>query len=136
MVAGLLLIGLVLIATALKNTEHELAQQLQSDVLGAGGFAAWAGAILAIGAIGYVPGLRTTSRYLLALVGVVIIVRNNGVWANAQAALQGASAAGPAPSIPTPSPASGTGTATSASSGSSAASTLSTVGTIAALAVL
>lgn len=117
MIFGLLIVGLVLISTALKNTEHELAQLLQDDILGTSGFLTWAGAILAIGAIGYIPGMRQTSRYLLALIGVVMIVRNGGAWANAQAAIMSASALGPAPSVKSLAV-----SATSAGSGSSGGS--------------
>ncbi len=99
MIAGLLAIGLILIASGLKGTNHALGQQVQTDFLGPGGFIAWAGAILAIGAIGYLPGMRTPSRYLLALLVVVAIVRNGGIWSNAQAAITQASSLGPAPSV-------------------------------------
>jgi hypothetical protein len=126
-IAGLIIIGLVLISSALKNTEHELGQQLQTDVLGTSGFLAWAGAILAIGAIGYVPGLRQTSRYLLALIGVVMVVRNGGAWANAQAAFMSASSLGPAPSVK--SLAVSATSAGSASSGGSAGAGASAGGT-------
>lgn len=101
MLAAIFTIGLLLIVSAVKNTQHELGQQLQTDMLGQDGFMAWAGAILAIGAIGYVPGLRLTSRYLLALLAVVLIVRNGAVFAAAQTAITNASTAGPAPAIPT-----------------------------------
>lgn len=99
MLFGLALMGMLLIASALKGTEHELGQQLQSDLIGSNGFIVWIFAILAIGAIGYVPGLETVSNYLLALVMVVVVVRNGGIWSQAQLALQQASKAGPAPSI-------------------------------------
>jgi hypothetical protein len=137
MIAGLILIGLMLIATALKNTQHELGQQFQTDLLGQDGFIAWAGAIMAIGAIGYIPGLRTASRYLLVLLGVVMVIRNGGVFANAEAALQGASAAGPAPSVVSPLIGSTAGTGSTAggfggsssSGGSSAGSAIGTIAT-------
>jgi len=143
MIFGLALIGLLLIASALKGTEHELAQRFQTDLLGADGFIAWIFAILAIGALGYVPGLETVSNYLLALIMVVVVVRNGGIWTQFQAALQQASAAGPAPSIaPKATSADGSGSSgsggSSSSSGSSGASTavaaLSTIAEIAAFA--
>lgn len=102
MIFGIGIIGLLLIASAMRNTEHELGQLIQGDFLGTGGFITWAGAILAIGALGYLPELRTPSRYMLGLLATVLIVRNGGVWDQAQASLQQASAAGPAPPIATP----------------------------------
>lgn len=119
MIFGLLLLGLLLIAVALKGTEHELGQRLQDDLLGADGFIAWIFAIMAIGALGYVPGLETASNYLLVLLMVVILVRNGGVWSQLQTALQQASAAGPAPSV---APQRTTADGSSGSSGSSSAS--------------
>lgn len=102
MIAAIFVIGLILIASGLKNTQHELGEQLQRDILGSQGFVAWAAAIIAIGCLGYIPGLRQSSRYLLLLIAVVMIVRNPGVFANVQTALQGASQLGPAPSVPSP----------------------------------
>lgn len=109
MIAGLLAIGIILIASGLKGTNHALGQQVQADLLGQGGFLTWACAVMAIGALGYLPGLRTPSRYLLALLVVVVIVRNGGVWANAQSALQQASIQGPAPPVAIPDPAGSSG---------------------------
>jgi hypothetical protein len=142
MVAGLICIGLILIATALKNTQHEFGAALQRDVLGTGGFLTWAAAIMAIGAIGYLPEMRTPSRYMLALLGVVIVVRNGGVWANAEAGLQQASQLGPAPSLPAPAVSAGSGSGSGSGSGGSSgggdstASTLGTVAEVAAIALL
>lgn len=138
MITGMICIGLILIGTALKNTQHELGARISTDVLGQDGFLAWATAILAIGAIGYIPGLKPASRYLLLLIGVVMVVRNGGIFANAQAALQSASAMGPAPSIPSPllgsssnqsSSGSGSSGSGSASSGSSSSSDSGIAGT-------
>lgn len=136
MIFGLLIIGLCLIASALKNTEHELGAQLQDDMLGADGFIAWAGAIMVIGAIGYVPVLRTPSRYLLALLATVLIVRNGGVFQSAENALTAASAAGPAPSIPTQPVNLLGGGSSGSSSSSSSSSNLSTVASLATLAAM
>lgn len=97
-----MVIGAALIVTALRNTQHEFGALLQQDFLGQDGFIAWAAAIMAIGALGYLPGLRQTSRYLLALLAVVMVIRNRGAFANAQAALQQASSLGPAPAIAAP----------------------------------
>lgn len=105
MIFGLIIIGLLLIASSLKNTVNELGAQLQGDMLGQGGFVTWICAIIGLGAIGYIPEMRTTSRYLLALLIVVLVLRNGGIWSNAQKSLQMASSGGPAPSVPTQSPA-------------------------------
>lgn len=135
MIAALFFIGLILISSALKNTQHELGEQVQRDLLGPQGFIGWALAIIAIGLIGYVPGLQKTSRYLLILLATVCIVRNGGLWANVQTAVEGASTAGPAPSVPSqtvPNPPQAAANSNSSSSGSSGASTaLGVLGTVA-----
>lgn len=136
MIFGILIIGLLLIATALKGTEHELGQQLVYDFIGASGFIAWVGAILAIGAIGYIPGLRSPSRWMLALLATVMVVRNGGVFSQAQAALQGVSAAGPAPSIPVPSSQSSSGSGSSSGGDSGGGLDIGTVAQVAAIALL
>lgn len=140
MIFAVIIAGAMLIVTALKNTQHELGTQLALDVLGKDGFLLWAVCILAIGAIGWIPGLKPASRNLLWLLLVVILVRNGGVWANAETALQSASALGPASSIP-PKPlagGSGSGSTTSAANGSSSSgdSTASTIATVAEIAAI
>lgn len=141
MIFGLILLGLLLMDTAIKGTHHELGQQLQTDLLGANGFIVWIFAILAIGALGYIPGLRKASNYLLALLLTVVVIRNGGVFQQFQTALQQASQAGPAPSIaPKPtsldssSGSSGGGSSSSSSGGGdSTASTAMSVIEIAAM---
>jgi hypothetical protein len=136
MIAGLLTIGMILIASALRGTEHELAQQLQDDMLGQNGFIVWALCVVIIGCLGYIPYFRTTSRYLLALVAVVIVLRNGGVWQNAQQALQEASGTGPAPSVAVPEPksSSSSGGSSDGSGGSTAGTALKVIGTVAEVA--
>jgi type III secretory pathway component EscV len=68
-----LLIGALLIVTAFNNSFGTLATQLEGDIPG---FFKWAAAIAAILGLGYIPGFRTPSRYLLALVLMVILLAN------------------------------------------------------------
>lgn len=68
-----LVIGAVLVVAAIRNSQGALFSALYEDVPG---YITWAAAILAIGAVGFVPGLKPVSRGLLALVLVVIIMRN------------------------------------------------------------
>ena len=139
MIFGLALMGLMLIAVALKGNEHELAQRLQTDMVGANGFIVWIFAILAIGAIGYVPALETVSNSLLALLMVVILLRNGGVWTQFQAALQQVSKVGPAPSEApqkTSLDSSGNSSGSSGGSSSGGGSSTSSLASVAALALL
>lgn len=68
-----LLIGAVLIVAALRDTQGDLATALKSDVPD---YIVWAAAIAAIGALGYIPGIKPAARVLLALVIVVIVLKN------------------------------------------------------------
>lgn len=85
-----LLIGAVLIVAAIRNSHASLFSALRTDVPE---FAVWAAAIFALGVIGFIPGLKPTSRALLALVFVVIILKNyTGILSGFQSAWQGAAA--------------------------------------------
>jgi hypothetical protein len=69
----LVIVGIVLLAAAWRDTAGALGGALAEDVPP---FLLWAGALVAVGGLGYVPGLRTVSRGLLALVLVVLVLAN------------------------------------------------------------
>lgn len=64
----------MLLVTAIRGTTADLATHLGQDL--SGQFLVWVLAIVLIGAIGYAPPLRQISRLLLALVAVVIVLKN------------------------------------------------------------
>jgi hypothetical protein len=68
-----LFVGVVLIVAAIRNSQSDLFTAIGTDVPP---FIVWAAAIVAIGAIGFVPGLKPISKGLLALVIVVLILQN------------------------------------------------------------
>lgn len=68
-----LFLGIVLIVAAVRNSQGALFTALELDVPK---FVVWAAAIIAVGAIGAIPGLKPASRWLLALVVIVLIVNN------------------------------------------------------------
>jgi hypothetical protein len=68
-----LLVGALIIVAALRNVHGGLASALEEDVPG---YFTWAIALAAVGALGYVPGLKTPSRMMLALIFVVLVVVN------------------------------------------------------------
>jgi hypothetical protein len=68
-----IVIGAILIVAAFNETHGDLAHALEQDIPG---FFKWAMAIAAILGLGFVPGLRVPSRWLIALVALVIIVTN------------------------------------------------------------
>lgn len=73
MILVALFVGAVLIVAAIRNSQAALFQALSTDVPG---YVVWAAALLALGLIGFVPGLKPISRGLLALVLVVIVMQN------------------------------------------------------------
>jgi hypothetical protein len=97
-----LIIGVILVVAAIRGSQTSLFTALKTDVPG---FAIWAAAIIAVAAIGFVPGLKPISRGLLALVITVILLENaqkivagfQSVWTGAasQAGSSGIGAAAP-----------------------------------------
>jgi hypothetical protein len=73
MPVALILIGALLIIVAFNNTMGELATELETDIPG---FFVWAVAIAAILGLGYIPGFKQPSRWLLGLVVLVIVLTN------------------------------------------------------------
>jgi hypothetical protein len=146
MPAILIAIGALFIVAAARNTVGQLGTQLGSDFsakLGGVSFATWAAAIAVIGAAGYVEVLRTPSRWLLALVALVVILQTQGgIFTKLASELSSVpqSAAAPAavpanlPAIPVSS-SSSSSSSSSGGSGSSTASTVATVAEVAAIAV-
>lgn len=84
----LLFVGAIILVSALRNTQGQLADALMQDVPH---FIAWGGAIIAIGSLGFIPGMRSVSRAFLALILTVIILRNyQGIIDGFSAAAKGA----------------------------------------------
>jgi hypothetical protein len=70
-----ILIGAILVVVAFNGTHADLGKALMADVPG---FFKWGLAIAIILGLGYIPGLRTPSRWLLALVAVVLLLTRGG----------------------------------------------------------
>lgn len=89
-----LLIAVVLIVSAIRNTHGDLLGALGQDVPG---FVVWGAAIFGVAAIGFIPGLKPVSRGLLALIFVVLVLTNyrqiiggfESAWQNAPAQAAG-----------------------------------------------
>lgn len=73
MPVALIVLGAILIVVAFNNTHGQLAIGLRQDVPE---FFVWGLAIVAILGLGYVPALKTPSRWLLGLVVLVIVLVN------------------------------------------------------------
>lgn len=73
MILVVLTIGIIILVASLRGTHAALFAAIGTDVPG---FVVWAAAIVALGAIGFIPGLKPISRGLLALVVVVLVFQN------------------------------------------------------------
>lgn len=89
----LLLIGVVLIITAIRGTESQLWNLVYNDMTGAqggaSGFLIWLLAIVSIGAIGYYKPAKQASDLLLGLVILGIFISNRGFFSNLTQAFGG-----------------------------------------------
>lgn len=71
---ALIFIGILLAISAVRGTTGQLFTLLKSDFIGNGNFIWWLVAVMVIGAIGYLPALRTLSRALLLLVILALVL--------------------------------------------------------------
>jgi hypothetical protein len=69
----IILVGITLALVAYNDTQDQLATNLEQDLPG---FFKWGAAVLAIAGLGFIPGFQRFSRMLLALVIVVIVLKN------------------------------------------------------------
>lgn len=69
----LLLFGAIIAVAAFNNAQGTLASELEQDFPP---FIKWLLAVGAIGGLGFIPGMQTISRWLLALVLLVVFLKN------------------------------------------------------------
>jgi hypothetical protein len=68
-----LVIGAIIFIAAVRGTQGDLFSALAVD---APAFVTWAAAIVTLGAIGFIPNLKPVSRSLIALILIVLVLRN------------------------------------------------------------
>ncbi len=71
----LIIIGIVLLTVAVRNTQDDLFHLLQGDFTGDNNYIYWVLAILVIGAVGYIPRLKPISTAFLILVVLVLFLK-------------------------------------------------------------
>ena len=91
---ALIIFGVFLLVAAVRWDDggSDVWTLLQSDLQGKsvttgkqqGNFFAWAAAIVLIGAVGYIDELKPVANTMLALVIVVLLLSNNGFFAQLQ----------------------------------------------------
>lgn len=77
---ALILVGIVLVVAAVRNTSDVLFTTVKGDFTGTDNFAYWLVSILIIGALGYIKPLAPLSRAFLALLVVVLFLSNGGFF--------------------------------------------------------
>ena len=85
---ALVVIGLVLVMSAIKGTQKQLGAQVVSDFSGSNSFLVWMFSIVLVGCLGYVPALQKFSRAFLALILVAIVLAHNGFFTELYSAIQ------------------------------------------------
>jgi hypothetical protein len=133
MALALVLVGILIIATGIEGTEHQLGAQLAQDLYGSNGFLVWMASIVIIGLLSKIPGFDGPAKALLALIFAVIILGNPDFIGNLA---QGIISASPAQGQPlqTGSSSSSGGSGGSGGGSGSEVSELSTIASLAALA--
>ena len=75
-----LLVGLVLVVSAARDTQDQLSTLVKGDfttTTGKPGFLYWILAVMAVGAVGYIPKLEKFSNAALALVVLALFLNKN-----------------------------------------------------------
>lgn len=85
---ALVFIGLVMVITGAKGTHKDLGNQLVADFTGPNNFLYWLAAIGAVGSLGYIPAMRPFSRVFMALIIIVMVIRNGGFFTEITKAIQ------------------------------------------------
>jgi len=71
---ALLIIGIVLLTSAVRDSQNDLFGLVKGDFTGQGNFVFWVVSLLIIGAIGYIPKLKPISDGFLILVLIVLFL--------------------------------------------------------------
>jgi len=93
---ALILFGLLLTIAGARGKQGDLFALLKGDFTGNRSFIWWALSIVGIGALGYVPTTKKLANTFLALVFIVLILSNRGVFAQFISAIKTGPSAEPA----------------------------------------
>lgn len=88
--------GIILLITGVKGNPSELWQLVVGDFTGQNNYIYWMVAILVLGALGYVQSLKNVSRLFVALVVLVLLLHNQGFFAQLQAFINSTQSTQPA----------------------------------------
>lgn len=77
---ALVIIGLILIVSGVRDTHTQLGAQLKQDLTGSQNFGQYALAIFAVGSLGYIDALRKFSTWFMALILIALVLSNRGFF--------------------------------------------------------
>ncbi len=77
---ALIIIGLALLVSGVRNTQDDLYTLIEGDFTGEKNFIYWTISILVIGSIGYIRPLRPVANSFLVLVVIVLFVSKGGFF--------------------------------------------------------
>ncbi|MGH7955117.1 MAG: hypothetical protein ACREOZ_04070 [Gloeomargaritales cyanobacterium] len=90
-----IIVGTVLVISGVRGTSQQLLTLVKGDLQGKNGYLYWLVAILIIGSVGYIPNFKGLSRAFLALVLIVLVLKegnpsngNGGFFQQFTSALQ------------------------------------------------
>jgi hypothetical protein len=101
---ALLIVGAVLLTSAVLNTQSTLWGLLKGDFSGPSNFWYWLILLLILGAVGYIPKAKPISDAFLVLLIVVIFLSKGGFFAKFSSAVQGTTSTAPNTSTSTATP--------------------------------
>jgi hypothetical protein len=90
---AILLFGILMLMTAIKGNQNAVATQLNKDFTGAGGnFFVWVGLIIMLGFIGRVLHIPNAMKLLIALIVLVYLFKQKGIFTQLDQGLTGTTA--------------------------------------------
>lgn len=90
---GIAFFAILLLVSGLRGTEDDLGALLKGDFIGKDTFLPWMAAIIIIGAIGYIPALKKPTDAFLALLLLVLVLANRGVFSQLSSAIDSTTSA-------------------------------------------
>lgn len=92
---ALIIIGVLIVLTAINNTAPAFGSQVYKDLFSEdGGFVYWVAGIVIVGLFGYVPSLKKPSDLFMILIIVAMLMKNGGFFTTLQQGLANASGSG------------------------------------------
>lgn len=89
----LIVVGIVILVTAINGTTGKLAGLLKTDVFGQNGYIYWAVAVGVVGAIGYINAFKRLSDWFIVLILLALVLNNRGIFQQFSQVLKGTASA-------------------------------------------